>query len=92
MKYFILSIFLCLLTSCSSIRWITIEKGQIVTQNNQPVHIVGNPPMVCTYADSLETFSGYFMYQENNIIALDAFGTATIYLAGNPVCKLGYDE
>jgi hypothetical protein len=69
-----------------------MDHGQLVTQNNQPVKIVGNPPMVCSYADSSKAYSGYFIYQENGMILLDNFGFETIYLMGNPVCRLGYEQ
>lgn len=77
---------------CSSIRFVTVDHGQLVTQNKEPVNIVGNPPMVCSYSDSSEAYSGYFMYQENDMVVLDNFGQETIYLAGNPICTLGYDQ
>jgi hypothetical protein len=91
MKYLLLLSPL-LLTSCSSIRFVTVEHGQLVAQDNRSVNIVGNPPMVCHYGKSPKTFSGYFMYQkEEGTILLDDFGRGTIELSGNPVCTLGLE-
>jgi hypothetical protein len=89
MKYLWLVVPL-LLTGCSSIRWVTVDHGQLVTQDNRPVNIVGNPPMVCKYIDSSETYPGYFMYYDSGLVVLDNFGQGTIYLVGSPICKLGY--
>jgi hypothetical protein len=81
-----------LFIGCSSIRFVTIEHGRIVTQNNQPVNIVGNPPMICHYEDSQQTFEGYFMYQKDDeTIVLDDFGRGTIQLMDNPICQLGFN-
>ena len=92
MKYLWLVVPL-ILTGCSSIRFVTVDKGQLVTQDNRPVSIIGNPPMVCSYDNSPQTFSGYFMYQkEDGTIVLDDFGRGTIQLMDGPVCRLGYDN
>jgi hypothetical protein len=83
-------LFLC---SCSNIKWVTVDHGRIVMQNNEPVNIVGNPPMYCHYENSLQTFSGYFMYRKDDgTIILDDFGRGTIQLMDNPICKLGFNE
>lgn len=78
---------------CSSIKFVTMDHGRLVTQNNQPVNIIGNPPMVCNYIDSIETYSGYFIYQKEDwAIVLDNFGQGIIELQDDPICKLGYDN
>lgn len=93
MKYLLLSSVALLLSACSSIRFVTVEHGQLVTQNQQRVNIVGNPPMVCHYVGSVTTYSGYFMYQDDGgAILLDDFGRGTIRLLNNPICKLGEAE
>lgn len=92
MKYLWLT-FPLFFIGCSSIKFVTMDHGQIVTQDNKPVDIVGNPPLVCYYKNSSQTFSGYFMYQrEDGTILLDNFGRGIIELSGNPICKLGLDE
>jgi hypothetical protein len=92
MKYFWLIVPL-MLTGCSSIRFITVDKGQLVTQDNQPVSIVGNPPVVCHYDNSPQTFSGYFMYEtDDGVIVLDDFGRGIIRLMNGPVCVFGYGQ
>lgn len=93
MKYFILSVFLCLLTSCSSVEWIVIDHGQLVTQDREPVNIIGNPPMDCTYPDSEEVFSGFFMYKtDDGVIVLDAFGQGEWRLKGDVTCRFRHDD
>lgn len=92
MKYLLLLSPL-LLTSCSSIRYVTVDHGQLITQNNEPVSIVGNPPVVCHYEDSSKVWSGYFMYlKEDGTIVLDDFGRGNIELMDSPICRLGYDN
>jgi hypothetical protein len=92
MKYFWLLVPL-MLSSCTSIRYVTIEKGHIVTDAHAPVNIVGNPPMDCSYPGSNEVFSGYFMYQDDNgAIVLDNYGQNIIRLRGDAVCTLKHED
>lgn len=87
-KYFIFLIPLCL-SSCTSIKFVTVEKGAIVTDKGEKVSIVGNPPLTCHYENSPQVFSGYFMHlKDDGTIVLDDFGRGTIELMDNPVCKL----
>lgn len=89
MKYLwlILPLFM---TGCSSIRYVTVDHGTLVTQDNRPVNIVGNPPMVCQTIS--KTYSGYFEYQDDDgTIVLDNFGRGTILLCDNPICELRLD-
>ena len=82
-----------LFIGCSSIKFVTVNHGQLVTQNNQPVDIVGSPPLRCHYDFSPQAFSGYFMYlKDGGIIVLDDFGRGTIQLMDGPICKLGYEN
>jgi uncharacterized protein YcfL len=91
MKYFWFVIPLMLI-GCSSVRFVTVSHGQLVTQDNRSVNILGNPPMVCHYENSPQTFSGYFMYQrEDGAILLDDFGRGTVELYDSPVCTLGLE-
>ena len=91
MKYLWLAVPL-LLSSCTSIRYVTTEHGHLITDRKEPVNIVGNPPMVCHYKGSASTYSGYFMYQKDDgTILLDDFGRGTIELPGNPICELRED-
>jgi hypothetical protein len=81
-----------LLVGCSSIKYVTVDHGRIVTQDNKHVNIVGNPPMVCHYPNSTMTFSGYFIYQQDDgTIVLDDFGRGNIYLQSDPICELRLD-
>lgn len=92
MKYLWFAIPL-LLSSCTSIRYVTVEHGNLVTDAHAKVNIVGNPPMDCQYDGSSEVFSGFFMYQEpNGTILLDAFGNGIIRLSGSPICTLSYND
>jgi hypothetical protein len=92
MKYLWLAVPL-LLSSCTSIRYVTTDHGHLVTDAHERVNIIGNPPMDCHYDGSEEVFSGYFMYQEDNgTILLDAFGTGTIRLGGSPICELSHND
>jgi len=91
MKYLFLLIPLAL-SSCASIKWITLDHGQIVTDKGQRVDIIGNLPLFCHYDNSSYTFSGYFMFQkEDGTIVLDDFGRGIILLKYNPICRLGLD-
>lgn len=90
MKYLWLVVPL-LMTGCSSVRFVTVEHNRVVTQDHVPVNIVGNPPLACHYENSPQTFSGYFMYEEDGMIVLDDFGRGTIYLQSNPTCELRLD-
>lgn len=91
MRY-ILILMSVFLTGCSSVRYVTMDHGQLVTQSNQPVDIVGNPPMMCHYENSPKMWSGYFMYHENDMIVLDDFGRGTIEMMDNPICELRLDS
>ena len=91
MKYLWLSVPL-ILSSCSSIKYVTVDHKQLLTQDNNHVTIVGNPPLVCHYVDSTKTWAGYFMYlKEDGTIVLDDFGRGNIELMDNPVCELRLD-
>lgn len=76
---------------CSSVKFVTVDYGRIVTKNNQFVNIVGNPPMVCHYRDSLRTYSGYYMYKIDGAIVLDNFGRGIIQVLDSATCKLGLE-
>ena len=81
-----------LMTGCSSVRYVTVDHGHIVTQDNKHIDIIGNPPMMCHYTDSTKIFSGYFIYQKDDgTIVLDDFGRRNVYLKGNPICELKLD-
>ena len=91
MKYLWLCVPL-LLTGCTSIRYVTEDHGHLVTQDSKPVSIIGNPPMVCHYANSTKTWSGYFMYvKDDGTVVLDNFGRGNIELMDNPICELRLD-
>lgn len=82
-----------ILTSCSSIKFVTVDHGRLITQDKQPINILGNPLMVCHYENSPQTFSGYFIYlKEDGTIVLDDFGRGTIQLMDSPICRLGYGD
>ena len=93
MKYLWLGIVAMSLSSCASISFITLDRGQLVTQDREPVNIVGNPPMDCTYPDSEEVFSGFFMYKtDDGVIVLDAFGQGEWRLKGDVTCRFRHDD
>jgi len=80
------------ITGCSSIKSVAVYQNRLVTQDNRPVAIVGNPPVVCHYANSAKTYSGYFEYQDSDgTIVVDNFGHSITYLRGNPICELRLD-
>lgn len=82
-----------LLVGCSSIKYVTMDHGHILTQDHKPVNIVGNPPMICHYANSTKTWSGYFMYlKDDGTIVLDNFGRGNIFLRENSICELKLDD
>lgn len=92
MKYLWLVVPL-ILSSCSSIRYVTVDHGQVISQDNRHLTIIGNPPMVCHYENSPQTFSGYFMYlKDDGTIVLDDFGRGNIELMDNPTCELRLDS
>lgn len=93
MKYrLMMSSILFGLIGCSSIRYVTVDHGHIVTQNGQRVDIVGNPPMICHTADG-KTYSGYFEYQDDDgTIVLDDFGRGTILIRTAVKCELRLDD
>ena len=77
---------------CSSIRYVTVDHGHIITQNGQKVNIVGNPPMICYTIDNRK-YSGYFEYQDDDgTIVLDDFGRGTILIRTDVRCELRLDD
>jgi hypothetical protein len=88
MKYLIF-IVPFLLSSCSSIRWITVEKGQAITENREPVTILGNPQLSCFNWKNELIAEGYFVRQtENGSFLVDEFGKDFV-LVTDPNCRLG---
>jgi hypothetical protein len=77
---------------CSSIKFITIEHGKIVTNTGQPINLVGNPRLTC-YSNKGEIIAdGYFVRQDvNNAFIIDEFGKTYVTIS-NPVCRLGRNE
>jgi hypothetical protein len=81
------------LSSCTSIRYVTVEKGHLVTDAHAPVNIIGNPPVDCSYPGSSDVFSGYFMYvADNGTIFLDNYGRNIIRLHGDVICTLKHED
>jgi hypothetical protein len=92
MKYLIFLLPVLLLSSCSSIRWVTVEKGQIVNENRQPLTIVGNPPIACFDSANKLIAEGYFVRQnDDGSFLVDEFGKDYITVK-NPNCRLGLSE
>lgn len=79
-------------SSCTSIRWATVEKGQIVNEKRQPLNIVGSPRITCLDPKGNVVADGFFVRQtqEGNFI-VDEFGKRYV-LVINPVCRLGENE
>jgi uncharacterized protein YcfL len=94
MKLYLFSVLALLsLVGCSSIQYVTVDHDEgFINQNNKHVTILGNPPMICHYENSPQTWSGYFIYEENGVIVLDDFGKGNIYLYDSPKCELRLDS
>lgn len=93
MKYYLLLLVPLMLSSCTSIRYITTDHGRLVTENNKPVEILGNPPVDCQVAGTDTVYSGYFMYQaDDGTILLDEFGTDVVKLRGDVTCTFEHEE
>jgi hypothetical protein len=91
MKYLVFIIPL-LLSSCVSFRWITVEKGQIVNENRQPLNIVGNPVMACYNWKKELVANGYFVQQnDDGSFLVDEFGKDYVTVE-TPNCRLGNDK
>lgn len=89
MKYFAICLIGMLLTSCSYVRWVTVEKGQIINENKKPVNIVGNPQMSCYDSKNELVAKGYFVRQQDDgSFLIDEFGTRYV-IVENPNCLLG---
>ena len=88
MRYLLLILPL-LFTGCSSIKFVTTEKGHLVTDRHEPVQILGNPPVACHLLGQDNVYTGFFMYQDDDgTIVIDDYGRRTIRLRGDVVCKL----
>lgn len=73
-KYLILLPILFLFSGCASVRFVTVEKGCVVTQNHEAVSIIGNPRFTC-YKEGNLIADGYFVqYNSNGTILIDDFG------------------
>jgi hypothetical protein len=93
MKYYLLLLIPLMLSSCSSIRYVTTDHGRLVTDLNKPVEIVGNPPVVCQVKGSDRVYTGYFMYQDDDgTILLDDYGRSVIRLHEPVVCRFKNEE
>lgn len=78
-----------MLTSCTSIRYVTTDHGHLVTDKQERVQIIGNPPVECNLVGFNKVYSGYFMYQDDDgSIVLDDYGRGTIRLQGDVECRL----
>lgn len=76
-------------TGCSSIKFVTTDHGHLVTDRNEPVKIIGNPPVACHLVGFNREYSGYFVYQDDDgSIFLDDYGRGMIQLQGDVVCRL----
>ena len=93
MKYLSLLLVPLLFTAgCVSFRWVTVEKGQIVNENRQPLAILGNPVMACFNWKNELVAEGYFVQQnDDGSFLVDEFGKEYVVVQ-NPNCRLGYDN
>lgn len=88
MKYLWLLVSLSFI-GCSNIRWITVEKGRIVSENRNPVEILGNPVMSCFNWKNELISEGYFVQQtEDGSFLIDEYGK-DFTIIENPNCRLG---
>lgn len=88
MKYLLLLVPL-MLSSCVSVQYVKTNNNRLLTQDNQPVNIVGNPPVACNLVGFNKVYTGYFMYQDyDGSVVLDDYGRGTIRLQDDVVCKL----
>jgi hypothetical protein len=81
-----------LLFGCASIKFVHTEHGQIVTDKQQRVSIIGNPELTCYDVKGNVIANGYFVRQaDDGSFVLDEFGTRYVVVP-NPFCKLGNNE
>lgn len=90
MKKLILLSFL--FTGCASVRFVTVNHGQVVDDHNRKLNIVGNPRITC-YNDKNEIVAdGYFVYEnDDKSFLVDEFGKQYVTVK-NPKCRLGSNE
>ena len=80
------------LVGCSSIRWITTDHGQIITDRQQRVSIVGNLEMACYDVSGNVIAEGFFVKQtDDGAFVIDQYGTSYIVVP-NPFCRLGPND
>lgn len=83
---------LCLLTSCTFVRFATVDHGQIVDQSKRPLDIEGRPRMTCINSKKQVVADGYFVFQKDDgSFVIDEFGKRYVTVK-NPVCLLGSNE
>jgi hypothetical protein len=88
MRYLLLLIPL-LFTGCSHIKFVTTERGHLVTDKREPVKILGNPPVACHLLGQDKVYTGFFMYQDDDgAIFIDDYGRNIIRLHGDVTCEL----
>ena len=92
MKYLIF-IMPLLLSSCVSLRWVTVDKsGQVINENGYALNIVGNPVMTCYNWKNELVVKGYFVRQnDDGSFLIDEFGKRYVTVK-NPNCRLGPNE
>lgn len=93
MKLSIFSVLAALsLVGCSSIRYVTLENGRIVTEHNKPVNIVGNPQICCFDSTGNVIAEGIFVYQrDDGAFLIDEYGK-DYKIVKNPYCRLGSND
>jgi hypothetical protein len=91
MKYLLLSSCL-LLTSCASIKFATIDHGQIVDEHDRTLNILGRPRMTCRDTTGQVVADGYFIEQtEDGAFIIDEYGVDYVKVI-NPKCELNSNE
>ena len=78
-----------MLTSCGSIRFVTVEHGRILTENKQSLQIIGNPVITCYNRQNELIATGYFVKQKEDSFIIDEYGKDYVEVK-NSICKLGY--
>jgi len=90
---YLLIVLSLLLSSCTSIRYITPINGQLVTDKHQPVTVVGSPHVRCSSNNSNKVYTGFFMYYDDDgAVVLNDYGRGKIRLYTNPICILSRDD
>lgn len=81
-----------LLTSCTSIRFVHTDHGQILDNQNRQLSVIGRPRMTCYDTNGLVVADGYFLGQTaRGSFLIDEYGKKFV-LVLDPICRVGNNE